>query len=50
MAKMSLDKTWRQEGEERVLKAAGTHAVRTYTNRIHATMAQWVDLQPIFKV
>ena len=42
--------TWRREGDESVLKAAGTQNIRTYINRRQATVAQWVDLWPIFEV
>ena len=40
----------RQKGVESIIKVEGTQAVRTYINRRQVTMAQWVALQPIFKV
>ena len=42
--------TFQGEGDERVLKAAGTQGVHTYIDRRQATVAQWVDLLPVFEV
>ena len=44
------DGTWRQEGAESVLKAAGTQDIRTYINRRQAKVAQWVAVRPIFEI
>ena len=44
------DKTWRQEGAKSVLKVAGTQDIRTYIERHQVTVAQLVELHPIFEV
>ena len=49
-ANRSSGGTWQQEGEESVLMSAGTQDIRTYTDRIQETMAQWVSLQNIFNL
>ena len=49
-SKRTSDGTWRQEGEESILKAEETQDVRTYINRRQATVDQWVALCPIFLI
>ena len=44
------DKTWQQEGVEKVLQAAWTKPLQDYTNMRQARVVEWVDLQTIFKV
>ena len=43
-------KTWRNEGADGVLQAAGTKPIWGYINKRQATVAEWVDLRPIFEV
>ena len=33
-----------------VLQGSGKHTIRTYVDRIQATVAEWVALRPIFDV
>ena len=48
--KRSLDRIWRQEGAESILKAAGAQDVRTYIDKRPETVAQLVALCPIYEV
>ena len=44
------DGSWRQVMTEAVLQGTETQALRTYVERQHATVAEWVSLRPIFDV
>ena len=46
-SKRRSERTWRQEGAESVIKAAGTQDLRTCIDRIKATVAQLVVLRTI---
>ena len=43
-------KTWQQEGADKEIHMAGTKPLREYINKRQATVAERVDLRPIFKV
>ena len=43
-------KTWKKEGADRVLQAAGTKPLQEYINKSQETVAEWVSLWPIFKI
>ena len=45
-----VDRTCETPGAEIVWEAAGTQSAMTFIGRRQETMAQWVDLWPIFKV
>ena len=42
--------TWRKAGEDSLLQAAGSKLLWEYVNKRQATVAEWVDLRPIFEV
>ena len=44
------DRSWRQVSAKKVLQGAGTQPFQTYMDRIQATVAEWVDLWPIFDI
>ena len=44
------NKTWKNEGPERVLQAAGTKPLWEYINKKQAMVVEWVALRPIFEV
>ena len=44
------DGTWRQVEEKKVLEKAESHSLGNYIERIHATVAEWVELRPILEV
>ena len=43
-------KTWTKEGPYRVLRVAGTKLLQEYIENRQVTLAEWVDLRPIFEV
>ena len=44
------DDTWTKEGQYRVLRVAGTKLLQEYIENRQVTLAEWVDLRPIFEV
>ena len=44
------DETWKKEGPERVLQAAGTKPLQEYIDKRKATVSEWSNLWPIFEV
>ena len=44
------DETWRKEGADSVLQAAGTKPLMEYTKKRQAVVIEWVALRPIFEV
>ena len=41
---------WRHMTSKAVLQGAGGHLIQTYVKKMQATVAEWVDLQPIFGI
>ena len=44
------DNSWLRVALESVLQVAGTKPIKTYIYKRQATVAEWVDLRPIFGV
>ena len=44
------DGSWRKVVADRVIQGAGTQPLQTYLDRRQATVAEWVELRPIFEV
>ena len=44
------DGSWHKVTEEAVLQGVGTQMLRTYVDRLQATVAEWVATRPIFDV
>ena len=49
-AKKFGDGSWETPVAEGIRKAAVTHSDRIYTEQRQATIAQWVELRPLFEV
>ena len=49
-AQQIVDGTWETPGAEVIWEAAETQLEMTYIGRRHATVAQWVELQPILEM
>ena len=44
------DGTWETQGVEGIQEAAGNQSARIYIEQRQATVAQWVELRPLFEV
>ena len=42
--------SWRREGAESVLQAAGMQLLQTYIDKRQATVVEWVSTWPVFEV
>ena len=49
-AKILRDGLWRKVEAEKVLHRTGKQPLQTYLDKRQATVAEWVDLRPIFNV
>ena len=49
-AKSKKDDSWRKAASDSVLQKKGTQPLQTYIDSRQTTVADWVDLRPIFEV